>query len=184
MMPICFQVVPDPGREQQEGERDDLRIGQALRDAVLVGDLGLDQHADQVVATLGPARLDDRLDDAEELADPDTVGGDRGADGQRLGDGDAEAPGDGEERDGREELDVEVGATRALQPGHECIDGPLDPLLLPPRGALRQERRLHQRAVPAVPGAVHEQDAGVDHVVADRVAGHERLAVLQKVYVT
>ena len=60
MMPICFHVVPGTGRQEEQGERVDLGIGEAVGPAVLVGDLRLDQHADEVVLGLLPAGGHDR----------------------------------------------------------------------------------------------------------------------------
>ena len=142
-----------------------LVVGEAVRHAVLVGHLRLHQHADQVVALLLASSGDDRRHDAQELPEPDPVGGDRGTDVERVPDRDAEAAGDGEQRDGGEHVDVEVGGALPLDPVEQRVDGALDPVLDPPARPLRQERRLHERAVPAVLGAVHVEDAGVEPAV-------------------
>ena len=94
------------GGEQQHRERVDLGVGEAVHDAVLVGVLGLHQHADEVVGRLHAPRRDDRLQDVE---DPLRVAHEELADHQRLLDAHPEAPGDGEHRDGGGEVDVELG---------------------------------------------------------------------------
>ena len=73
--------------------------------AVLVGDLGLGEHGDEVVlrARGGRSTIGARISA--------TFGGSREAlpDVEGLGDVDAEAAGDGEDRDGGAEVDVQLG---------------------------------------------------------------------------
>ena len=86
-----------PGGEQQHREREDLGVGEAVHHAVLVGVLGLDQHADEVVGGLHAPRRDDRFQDGE---DARRVAHEELADHERLVDAHAEAAGDGEHGDG------------------------------------------------------------------------------------
>ena len=51
-MPICFHVVPDPAASSSmANEKISASVSRCV-DAVLVGVLGLDEHADEVVARL------------------------------------------------------------------------------------------------------------------------------------
>ena len=84
---------------------------------------------------------------------------------------DAEAPGDGEHGDGGGEVDVELGAPVVDELVDQRVDGLLDPVGDPPLRLGRHERRLHQRAVPAVLRAAHGEDA-VEHA---RFAGVDAL---------
>ena len=107
-MPICFHVVPDPAAISSMANEQDLGVGEPVVDAVLVGVLGLDQHADEVVRAARSRRaamIGSRIpNDARRVAHQEL------ADDQRLLDVDAEAPGDGEHGDGGGEVDVELGA--------------------------------------------------------------------------
>ena len=48
------------------------------------GDLGLHQHADQIVDLHGSACLHDRHHQIDEAPEPEAVGGDRGTDVERF----------------------------------------------------------------------------------------------------
>ena len=109
---------PRSGRQQQHGERVDLGIRETVRLAVLVLDLGLHQNADEIVlwrlASGGHDGRDD-LHDFQRLPE-------RFADVESLLDRDAEAAGDGEDRDGRAEVDIELGPPLVLEAVDQEVD--------------------------------------------------------------
>ncbi len=169
------------GGEEDEGEDQHLLVGETMGAAVLFGDLGRDEHADEVVARLLAPGSHDRRHDARERFDTETVGRDRLPDVERVRHRHAEAPGDGEQRDRGEELDVEIGGTVGLHAVEQGVDRAHHPAFGPPRRTLGQERRLHERAVAPVLAAVHVEDAGVGQAgcVLGRWLRHERLAVAE-----
>ena len=54
------------GRKEEEGEPENLVVGEHMDLSVLVLHLGVDEHADQVVPGFAAAGLNDRLHDVDE----------------------------------------------------------------------------------------------------------------------
>jgi len=100
VVPICFHVVPDPAASSKNANR--IVVVRRCTFAVLVGNFGLDEHADEVVARFGAAasmmgpRGESRVRRCPSV-------GDGGPDLERFIDADAEAAGDREQRNWRAE---------------------------------------------------------------------------------
>ena len=145
------------GREQQQRERVDLGVGEPVRHAVVVGVLGLDQHADEVVlgcsrraATMGSSMSTTFMRIAHE----------------RLAGCRAPA------RRGTPKLPVMVSTGMAAQKStlssarpsstnpsmSRCTVSSIQ-FVDPPLRLGRHERRLHERAVAPVLGPAHRQHA-------------------------
>ena len=146
---------PRAGGEEKEGERVDLGIRKPVAGAVLVFDLRFDQDADQVVLGRRSPRRHDGLDDLHDLRRP----AQRLTNVEGLLDGYAKAAGDGQDRDGRTEIHVELGPAVVDKAVDEQVHGPVDPVLDPPPGPGRHERRLHQGAVTPVLRSSHREHA-------------------------
>ena len=153
-----------PGQQQQHGERVDLRVRQPMRAAVLVGELGLDEHADEVVLGL----LTPGGDDRREVRDQRHRVGEGRSHLERLLDRDAEAARDREHRDRRAEVDVQLGPAVGDDDVDQGVDGLLDPPPDPPLRLGRHEGRLDQRPVAAVLRAAHHQEAALVADIVDR----------------
>ena len=109
-MPICFQVVPEPAARSRKAKAEDLGVREHVGLAVL-GDLGLHEHADEVVLrVLAPGR-EDRVHDLHERVDALVLAVTTARMSRACSTEIAEAPADREQRDRRAELHVEVGAT-------------------------------------------------------------------------
>ena len=97
-MPICFQVVPDPAASSRKAKREDLGVGEHVGLAVL-GELGLDEHADEVVVRVLAPGHEDRVHDLHERVDALVRRRHDRTDVERVLHRDPEAPADREQRD-------------------------------------------------------------------------------------
>ncbi len=141
-----------------------------MRGAVLLGQFGLHEHADEIVLRLLAACSDDGRDDVEHLLRI----ANRRPHVKRLLRGDPEAAGDREHRDRRAEVDIQFGTPRGGERIDQRVDRVLDPIAHPPLGFRRYERRLDQRPVAPMPGAAHRQHA-VLHVGRSVEVGARRI---------
>src|SRR5262249_35668586 len=120
--------------EQQPGEGEDVGVGENVRLAVLVRELGLDEHADQVALRARAPRLADGSQDLDQTprATPLPACAHGCTDVERIFDRDPEASADREQRDRGTELDVQVRATARLERVDQRVNRRADPFLGPP----------------------------------------------------
>ena len=129
----------------------------AVRHAVLVGELGLHEDADQVVAAVphgGPPMTG--------LIMSTTFWGSVASAcrmSRACSTGTPKLPVMVSIGDGRAEVDVELGAAVVDETIDEQIHGLSDPIVDPPFAVGRQERRLDQGAVSLVLSTAHRQHA-------------------------
>ena len=145
VMPICFQVVPDPAASSRKANemisasvRRFVTPSSSVSSASTSTLIRSSRRSARRASTTGwTMRRNSPILTPSEVTAARMV--------ERLRDRDAEAPGDGQQRDGGAELDVEVGAPVALQAGERGLDGPPDPLL----GATTRRASGRTTAAPA-----------------------------------
>src|SRR6185437_3002901 len=125
-----------PRTEQQQHERVDLPIGEMRCNAVLVAELRLNEHADEVILRRLSTSRHDRPDYVDDLL---RIACERSAYVERVFDRHSEAARDRQDGYGSAEVDVEFGMPVADEAVDEQVDRLGDPVLRPPLAIRRQE---------------------------------------------